>query len=87
MQIKDLPQFKQDCQRFQRVIASVADPEKKTTLHNMYKDFILKASNIDQSMEDFSMGFGGPGIDHKDMIEEFKKIRLAIERYITSLNS
>jgi hypothetical protein len=54
-------------------------------LHNLYKDFRLKAENLDQGMEDAGMGFSTLGIGHKEMVEEFKKVRLEIERYIKSL--
>ncbi len=85
MLIKDLPQYQQDCQRYARIIATAVDPDVKLKLHNMYKDFRLKAETLDQSMEDAGLGFSTLGVGHKEMVEEFKKIRLEIERVIKSL--
>ena len=85
MLIKNLPQYKEDCQRYARIIATATDDDIKLKLHNLYKDFRLKAENLDQGMEDAGMGFSTLGIGHKEMVEEFKKVRLNNERYITSL--
>jgi hypothetical protein len=86
MLIKDLPQYKEDCNRYARIIATVLDPEIKSRLYSMYKDFRLKAESLDQSMEDTGMGFSALGVGHKEMIEEFKKVRLDIERFIKISN-
>ena len=85
MLIKNLPQYKEDCQRYARIIATATDADIKLKLHNLYKDFRLKAENLDQGMVDAGMGFSTLGIGHKEMVEEFKKVRLNIERYIKSL--
>lgn len=82
--IRELPQFRKDCKRFQDAVAKAATPEIKSQLTSLYKDFLIKVSAVDRSLESVPPDFKEVAFTHKQLVDDLTHARLRIENFIKS---
>jgi hypothetical protein len=82
--IRELPQFRQDCKRFQNAITNAKTDDDKQKLTSLYKDFLIKASSVDTSIDGIKTDFKDSVFTHKHLVDELTQARLRIENFIKS---
>ena len=82
--IKDIPQFRKDCKRFQDAIAGLNSEELKSQLTSLYKDFLIKVSAVDRSLSSIPPDFKEVAFTHKQLVDDLTHSRMRIENFIKS---
>jgi hypothetical protein len=80
--IRELPQFRKDCKRFQDAILRAKSEEDKQKLTSLYKDFLIKASLVDNSIDGIKSDFKDSVFTHKQLVDELTRARVRVENFI-----
>jgi len=80
--IQELPQFKQDCKRFQDAISKLTSDDDKSRLTSLYNDFLVKVASVDRLVTSSPAEFKEISFTHKTLISEMTRSKIQVENFI-----